>query len=120
MALAAAGAQAQQPDTGKLLYAAHCASCHGDNGTGDGWLAAYLTRRPSDLTMLAREFGGTYPREIVRHVVDGRRPIDVHGPRDMPAWGDRFGNTVGGRVNGEPAIQRRIDALVRYIATLQK
>lgn len=36
-------------DRGRALYAASCASCHGDAGRGDGPVAVTLTRKPSDL-----------------------------------------------------------------------
>lgn len=35
---------------GKAVYAAHCASCHGDLGAGDGTLAPLLHPRPRDFT----------------------------------------------------------------------
>ncbi len=36
--------------SGRALYLAHCASCHGTTGRGDGPLAATLSRPPADLT----------------------------------------------------------------------
>lgn len=36
---------------GKMLYDIHCALCHGEQGQGDGPVAAYLTKiPPADLT----------------------------------------------------------------------
>jgi mono/diheme cytochrome c family protein len=39
-------------DRGATLYAAHCASCHGEHGGGDGPLADGMEPRPSTLTAL--------------------------------------------------------------------
>jgi mono/diheme cytochrome c family protein len=35
---------------GKILYDTHCALCHGPNGTGDGPLNTYFSKKPADLT----------------------------------------------------------------------
>jgi putative copper resistance protein D len=42
--------QAASIDKGRSLFAEHCASCHGQAGTGDGPAGAGLPRRPADLT----------------------------------------------------------------------
>ena len=39
---------------GARLYSRLCSSCHGKNGTGDGWTAGKLTIPPGDLTDPAR------------------------------------------------------------------
>lgn len=40
------------PGRGAELYAAHCASCHGEHGGGDGPLADGMKPRPSNMTAL--------------------------------------------------------------------
>lgn len=40
---------------GAALYAAHCASCHGLNGKGDGPAAASLPVKPADLTAISAD-----------------------------------------------------------------
>ncbi|MDR7125784.1 cytochrome c [Pseudotabrizicola sp. 4114] len=47
--------------TGAQDFADFCAGCHGLSGKGDGEMAGTLTRRPPDLTRLARRNGGTFP-----------------------------------------------------------
>lgn len=39
---------------GQALYASHCASCHGDNGYGDGPAAQGMNPKPSNLTLIKR------------------------------------------------------------------
>src|SRR5581483_11328779 len=88
--LPALAANAQEASSGRQLYEQHCASCHGSRAGGDGWLSRYLTRTPPPLNALSRSFGGKFPAEIVRSVIDGRRQVAMHGPRDMPVWGQVF------------------------------
>ena len=138
-ALALAGvAQAQDTATGRRIFEAHCASCHGVSAEGDGWLAKYLGRRPMDLGLLSDRYGGTFPEELVRTTIDGRREIALHGPRDMPVWGDVFKHEYGKytvapppEVTPEPArfppavtpseyAAYSIEALARYLREIQK
>src|SRR6185312_12756625 len=49
------------PSSGKDMYVAYCASCHGADGMGTGPAASALKAPPTDLTMLAHKNSGTYP-----------------------------------------------------------
>jgi cbb3-type cytochrome c oxidase subunit III len=49
---------AETVETGKKLYARHCASCHGPNAKGDGGMAL-SGGTPSDLTDEAWDYGST-------------------------------------------------------------
>lgn len=52
---------------GELLYALHCALCHGETGKGDGSLVEFYTERPpGDLTVshVAAQFDGVLFRTI--------------------------------------------------------
>ena len=88
--LAAAAAQAQprgeRVDFGKREFDTNCASCHGHGGKGDGPLTELLTKRPPDLTQLARRNGGVFPLTRMYDVIDGA-DVPAHGGRDMPVWG---------------------------------
>jgi hypothetical protein len=57
-------------------------------------------------------------------VIDGRFEVKVHGPRDMPVWGDWFSREAassGARKGAQEEIVReRINALVGYIETIQE
>ncbi len=73
---------------GAEVYTRHCAACHGDDGRGEGPLAAGLSRWPPTLVspLLARRADG----ELFWHIVDGMR--DARGQTTMPAFGDALGD----------------------------
>ena len=95
--------------SGVELFGAHCASCHGPVGEGDGPVAAALRVTVPNLRTLSERSGGVFPTDAVASFVDGRRPPAVHGDRYMPVWGEIFG--------GERDI--RIEALLVYLRELQ-
>ncbi len=109
-AMAAIGAgttpSASQLARGERAYLAYCAMCHGDNGAGDGPLAAALTReaaavplRLDDATRL-QSLGSAGLRRVI--TLGG-----AHTQRSnmMPAWGERLGPKL-------------IDDIATFIATL--
>jgi mono/diheme cytochrome c family protein len=104
---------------GSDLYVQYCAACHGSAGKGDGPLAATLKRPPADLTQIATRNGGRFDEAALMSVVDGRRAVAEHGPREMPVWGARFEDEL----KGEPMhtyvglLQTR--SLVDYLRTIQ-
>ena len=103
--------------TGGETFRTYCVTCHGAEGRGDGRLAGHMTRKPSDLTEIAKRNGGEFPTEIVFKTIDGRKPVKGHGGPDMPAWGDTFlKSRDGGGANG---VSETISALVEYLESLQ-
>lgn len=117
--LAAAPLMAQPapaPD-GPALFRAHCASCHGAQGTGSGPMAPALRRVPPDVTLLSQRNGGVFPEARVRRIIDGR-DVESHGSRDMPVWGEELKLTGDGA--HAPSVGARIDALTRFIASIQQ
>jgi mono/diheme cytochrome c family protein len=48
--LATAAYAAGDAAKGKVIFTTNCASCHGENGKGDGPVGAALTPRPRDFT----------------------------------------------------------------------
>jgi mono/diheme cytochrome c family protein len=103
---------AQNENSGQYWYSNYCASCHGQDGKGDGPVAKSLSRPPADLTRLSAANGGTFPSERVAEVIDGRREVAAHGTREMPVWGRavRFGPSI---------VRTRVRAIVDYVSTLQ-
>jgi mono/diheme cytochrome c family protein len=102
--------------TGRDLFATYCASCHGVNGRGNGPAAEELRRRPADLTQFAKQNGGVFNGARMHSIVDGRA-VKAHGTLEMPVWGDAFKWREG---LPEEAIKARIEALVRYLETIQE
>lgn len=75
---------------GEIEFLSSCASCHGTDAKGGGPVAAALKTKPSDLTMIAKDFSGIFPEDHLYNVVDGRKIINPHGDTEMPVWGDRY------------------------------
>jgi len=86
----------QSPRPGQLVYLQYCASCHGGTGKGDGPTAAALTRKPSDLTLLAKNNGGLFPDAKVMAIIEGTEPITAHGTRNC-----RYGACTSARGSSE-------------------
>jgi mono/diheme cytochrome c family protein len=108
--------ESQAVPAGSGLYSNYCAVCHGNDAKGTGPLADTLKRRPADLTMIARNNKGTFDRDLVRRIIDGRNPVRGHGGGDMPVWGDAFARSADA---GPQAVETRLDSLVEYLATIQ-
>lgn len=112
-----AGVRAQAY-SGQADFQTYCASCHGATAKGDGTLASSLAKRPPDLTKLALRNDGKYPSDVVLKSIDGREPASGHGKTDMPAWIDVFAKSS--ESEGPGAAKARIEALVKYLETLQE
>jgi mono/diheme cytochrome c family protein len=103
--------------SGKEMYQAYCASCHGAEGKGDGPAAAALKTPPTDLTQIAAKNGGKFPQSHVYEVIRGEANTPAHGSADMPVWGPVFRSLSGGH---QAEVQLRINNLTDYIGGLQK
>jgi mono/diheme cytochrome c family protein len=100
--------------SGHATFDTYCATCHGVSARGDGALASSLSRRPADLTLIAKRNGGTFPTEQVARIIDGRKPVKGHGGGEMPAWGDAFTKT-----SDATTVDEKIRTLVRYLESIQ-
>lgn len=112
-----AGPQTAQIAEGKEKYDVYCRACHGATGKGDGTLGKSLRKRPADLTQLAKKNQGQFPKETVAKLIDGRTGDEAHLKGDMPVWGDVFSKSQTS--TGPEDVKARIDALVRYLETIQ-
>lgn len=86
------------PVTGRDVYRANCAACHGPEGRGNGPAAAALNPRPTDFTNPAQRLAAT--DSAVADVI-------AHGRRGMPA----FGRTLA---------HAQVDSLVAHLKTFRR
>jgi mono/diheme cytochrome c family protein len=104
------------PASGKEMFDAYCASCHGTDAKGDGPAAPALKMPTTNLTSLAVKNGGVYPAAHVAAVIQGDAMMPAHGSKDMPVWGPIF-MSIGG--HSAAGVQLRIRNLTAYLETLQ-
>jgi mono/diheme cytochrome c family protein len=102
--------------SGKAMFKAYCASCHGESGKGDGPAATALNKAPADLTMLAKKNGGKFPEDRVASILKGQATVTAHGNGEMPVWGPLLKQVSHG---GNAELQQRVANLTRYLETLQ-
>ncbi len=103
---AASKPTADQVARGERAYLAYCAMCHGDNGAGDGPLAADLTKEAAAVPLRLDDSARLQtlgPAGLRRVITLG----GAHTQRSnmMPAWGERLGPKV-------------IDEIATFIETL--
>lgn len=108
--------KATLPTSGKDMYTAYCAVCHGTDLKGAGPAASALKTAPTDLTLLAKNNGGKYPEMKVSSAIRGEGGLPAHGSKDMPVWGSLFWSMSAGH---EGEVQQRVANLTHYIASLQ-
>ncbi len=105
------------PASGKDMFNAYCASCHGKTGTGNGPAASALKTAPADLTALKKNNGEKFPFNHVYQSIKDSSGTPAHGSADMPVWGPVFLRLSDSR---DAQVQQRIENLTRYIESLQK
>jgi mono/diheme cytochrome c family protein len=104
------------PSSGKEMYTAYCASCHGADGKGDGPAAPALKTPPNNLTTLATKNSGTFPAAHVAAVIQGGAMTPAHGSKDMPVWGPIF-MTMSGHSGAQ--VQLRVRNLTNCLESIQ-
>lgn len=111
-------------DLGKGEYEAKCASCHGLEGKADGPVVRYLTKKPTDLTTLAKSNNGVFPVARMYDIIAGSEEVPAHGTRTMPIWGREFRIQAGEHYvdvpyDQESYVRGHVLALIEYIYRLQ-
>ena len=103
------------PSSGREMYLAYCASCHGADGKGNGPAAPALKTPATDLTQPAAKNGGRFPDAHVMQIIRGDSMTTAHGNKDMPVWGPVF-LQMG---HDTAQVQQRIRNLTRYLESIQ-
>ena len=109
-------AKSSAPWTGDSLYKEFCAVCHGIDAKGNGPAASALKVPPTDLTQFSRSNGSKYNDLKMRGIITNTDAVGAHGNSEMPVWGDIFKSISANENFG----QMRVDALVKYLQTIQK
>jgi mono/diheme cytochrome c family protein len=105
---------------GRELYRELCAVCHGTTGKGDGPAAPALKKAMPDLTTLASNNLGVFPREAVEKSIIGEFRVVSHGTVDMPIWGRAFSDAMPGQLHVREGLARqRVYDLTAYLESLQ-
>ena len=124
-ALCVACGPAVRPDsrtipTGETLFRLNCASCHGEQGTGNGPVAPLLKVPVPDLTRIAERRGGEFPADEIFRIIDGQASLAAHGPRHMPVWGYEFFGGEGDDEDAHADASDRVDRIVAYLRGIQR
>jgi mono/diheme cytochrome c family protein len=100
--------------SGKEMFKAYCASCHGEDAKGNGSVAPALKVVPPDLTTLAKRNKGKFPTDYVNNVIVQGVDAPAHGTAEMPVWGPIF--VV---INDQRQVVLRVGTLSKYLESLQ-
>jgi mono/diheme cytochrome c family protein len=106
--------------SGVETYFRFCASCHGEEGRGDGPVADGIPVMVPDLTGLRQRANDEFPADTLRRIIDGRETVVYHGTRYMPVWGYEFWVEEGADAAAEESVEIILSNLINYIASIQK
>ena len=105
------------PTSGRQMFDAYCAACHGQSGIGNGPAAAALKTPPTNLTKLAANNGGTFPAAHVAAAIKGDWMTAAHGSKEMPVWGPVL---LYLEQHDPAAAQLRVRNLTKYVESMQQ
>ena len=112
-----ATALAARAVTGEELYVSYCQTCHGVEGV-QGAMAEMLTVEVPDLRYISARRNGSFPKEDLHKIIDGRNDVKGHGTRDMPIWGLTF--KASEMLKTEAEVKDRIAMVVNYLKSIQQ
>jgi hypothetical protein len=100
---------------GRVTYNQYCASCHGQNGKGDGPAAARTGSTPPDLTLMEKRFSIFLDAQL-ESAIRGTDPIVAHGSPGMMLWGAILRRDAANGAAGDT----RIADLIAFIRSIQQ
>ncbi len=113
--------EAAEPETpGRWVYLKYCGACHGTDGKGNGPAAGFMRPKPTDLTQLAKQAGGTFPYALTVQAIDGTKMVPAHGDANMPVWGEIFRLESSAAMERRAHAQGRIMLITDYIRSIQE
>jgi mono/diheme cytochrome c family protein len=108
------------PASGKQMYNAYCAVCHGVDGKGNGPAAAALKDPPTNLVKLSRDNGGKFPDTHIYSVLQFGMENPAHGSKDMPIWGPALRSLDRGSPSPDMQEHQRLANLTSYLKSIQQ
>lgn len=73
-----------------------------------------------DLRYLSARNDGTFPREFVTDIIDGRATRAAHGPEGMPVWAAEFSRQEGVDEQAQARVEAKVQALVDFLEQIQR
>lgn len=117
---ATAEEDAKRIQAGKELFVRYCASCHGEDASGNGPVASELKEPPKDLRLISQRFGKPLAEAAVIERIDGRRQAAAHGTKTMPVWGDKLMGNVSESSVKETMTRGTLSQIVSYLDSIQR
>ena len=111
---------ADTDDPSRAVYLRYCGACHGPGGKGDGIAGGFMRKRPTDLTQLAKQNGGSFPFLRTMETIDGRNTLRAHGDPDMPVWGEIFADRSTWEIGRRAEVRGKLMVLTDYVRTIQE
>ena len=113
-------AAAETNSASRAVYLQYCGACHGPAGKGDGIAGSFMTKKPPDLTLFAKQNKGEFPYLRIMRVIDGRETVRAHGDPDMPVWGEVFSADSAASVGRRIETQGKLMLLTDYVRSIQE
>jgi mono/diheme cytochrome c family protein len=105
---------------GRAVYLQYCGACHGPGGKGDGVAGTFMRPKPTDLTRIAEQSGGTFPFARVMAQIDGTQTVRAHGDPDMPVWGQVFRDESTWDGAQRADVRGKLMVITDYVRSIQE